>query len=143
VKTDKRVRLLQFLLWLGVIYHAGLGLIGLFGKSLVGAIARNIFGFRLTVTQEILFVIDPLAALMLATGGFLFFCARDPVKYRPLVYVLPGLMAVRLVQMLIFAATPEDLSLMSRSTFFPAVIATAVYGGAVLASALSLHGRAE
>lgn len=128
---------LKLLLWLGVIYHGAVGLIGIFAKGLIGPVARNLYGFNLTVTDEIVYVVDPLAALMVTMAVVLYFCARDPVKYHALVYIVPGLMALRLAQMLVFSATaPAGLSLMNKGSFAFMLVITAGYGAAVLIAAL-------
>jgi|SRR3989344_7643203 len=101
---------LKILLWCVAIYHILIGLLGIFAKDTAVFIARSFFNFNLTLTPEMNWIINPLAAYILFFGVFMAVAAMDPVKYRNIIYAGVGLFALRVVQRIIFIiVAPEGL----------------------------------
>jgi len=101
---------LKILLWIIAVYHIVLGLLGIFAKDLAVTLAKNFFNFNLTLTNQIYWVINPLAAYILVFGIFMALAAKDPVKYKNVIYVGVILFAVRVIQRLVFfVSAPEGL----------------------------------
>jgi hypothetical protein len=101
---------LKILLWIVAVYHIGLGLLGIFAKDFAVTLAKNFFNFNLTLTDQIYWIINPLAAYILVFGIFMALAAKDPSKYKNVIFVGVALFAVRVIQRLVFFVTaPEGL----------------------------------
>ncbi len=101
---------LKGLLWWLVIFHASLGLLGLFAKETAVFLAEAFFNFELQLTPQMYWIINPFAAYLLAFAGFMAVAAIDPKRHRNVIYVGAGLLAVRVVQRAIFLINaPADL----------------------------------
>lgn len=93
---------LKILLWIVAVYHILLGILGIFAKETAVLIANSFFNFNLTLTDEMLWIINPFSAYLLFFGVFMAVVASDPKKYKKLVYAGVGLFALRVVQRVIF-----------------------------------------
>jgi len=101
---------LKILLWIVAVYHIGLGLLGIFAKDFAVTLAKNFFNFNLTLTDQTYWIINPLAAYILIFGVFMALAAKDPVKYKNVIYVGVVLFAIRVLQRVVFFVTaPEGL----------------------------------
>lgn len=99
---------LRVLLGVGALYHLLLGLAGLFMKDQAAELARLFFRFNLSPTPEILWLLNPFSAYLLAFGLLMAVTALDPVKYRAFVYVVVTLYAVRVLERIWFLVAGEE-----------------------------------
>lgn len=103
-------KILKVLLWWQAIFHTGLGLFGIFAKGSTVFVAGKVFNFNLELTPQMSWVIDPFAAYLLGFGGFMAVAALDPSRHKSVIYVGAGLLAIRVLQRVIFVFTaPDDL----------------------------------
>lgn len=103
-------KILKILLWFVAVYHILLGLLGIFAKETAVFIANNFFNFNLTLTDELLWVINPFATYLLFFGVFMAVAGMNPKKYKNIIYAGVGLFAVRVIQRIIFVVSaPEGL----------------------------------
>lgn len=101
---------LKVLLWIVAVYHIILGLLGIFAKEFSVNLAKSFFNFNLTLTDQMYWTINPLAAYILVFGLFMALAARDPVKFKNVIYVGVVLFAIRVLQRIFFFFTaPEGL----------------------------------
>ncbi len=105
MKTEKT---LTILLWFVAAYHILLGLLGIFAKETAVFIANNFFNFNLTLTEEMLWVINPFATYLLFFGVFMAVAAMNPKKYKNVIYAGVGLFAVRVIQRIIFVTSASE-----------------------------------
>ncbi len=99
---------LRALLGLVAIYHLVLGLLGLFARQQAPDLARTFFRFRLSGSPETLWLLNPFSAYLLAFGAATAVAAWNPVRFRPLVFVVVGLFTLRIVQRLVFLIAADD-----------------------------------
>lgn len=101
---------LKGLLWYVAAYHILLGLLGIFAKDFAVSLANWFFNFNLTITPEVYWILNPFSAYVLIFGVFIALAATDPVKYKNIIIVGVVLIAVRVVQRLVFFfQAPEGL----------------------------------
>lgn len=95
--------ILRGILWAICGYHVVLGVLGIIlPTELLLKIGASAFHFSLTETPQIGWVARPFATYLLAFGVFMGIAARDPVKFRPIIYGGILLIGVRLIQRIIF-----------------------------------------
>lgn len=108
-KTKNHVAL-KYLLWLVAVYHIGLGLLGIFAKDFTITLAKNFFNFNLDLTNQVYWILNPFSAYVLIFGVFIALAAKNPVKYKDIIYVGVGLCAIRVIQrMFFFFSAPKEL----------------------------------
>ena len=78
-------------------------------------LAEQFFNFKLELTPQMFWVINPFAAYLLAFGGFMAIAATDPKQHKSVIYIGAGLLAVRVVQRAIFVITAPDALLADAS----------------------------
>jgi hypothetical protein len=99
---------LRVLLGVAAGYHIVLGLLGIFFKSHAAELARELFRFNLSASPDVLWMINPFSAYMLAFGSMLAVTASNPLRFRPMVFVAGGLFALRVVQRVIFITSADE-----------------------------------
>ena len=99
---------LKGLLWFVGVYHIILGLLGIFAKDLAATLAKLFFNFNLTLTDQMYWIINPFAAYLLIFGVFMILAAKDPVKYKNVIYVGIALFAIRVIQRIFFFFTASE-----------------------------------
>ena len=134
---------MQLLLGVAAVYHIVLGMLGICLKSRAPEMARNLFHFNLSATPEVLWMLNPFAAYLLAFGLMLAVTAANPARFRPLVFVAVGLFALRVVQRVMFLTTADEtlktIASPGQNIVHLAVVAT--MGLAMLVLALRLNPR--
>ncbi len=109
-KKQGKKTVLQWLLYIVSIYHLLLGVLTIFAKDLTVGLAKLAFNFNLTLTDQVYWVVNPLAAYLLAFGLFTWVAATNPVKYKKIIFAGVILFGVRVVQRLFFFLTaPKSL----------------------------------
>ncbi|MCH7921291.1 MAG: hypothetical protein IIC50_25385, partial [Planctomycetes bacterium] len=108
-------KILKGLLWWLVVFHTGLAILGIFAKETTVFLAEKFFNFKLELTPQMFWVINPFAAYLLAFGGFMAIAAIDPKRHKSVIYVGAGLLAVRAVQRTIFVITAPAALLVDTS----------------------------
>ena len=84
---ERSEKVLKGLLWWLVVFHAALGLLGLFAKESAVFLAEKFFNFQLELTPQMYWVLNPFAAYLFAFAGFMAIAARDPKRNSSLIYV--------------------------------------------------------
>lgn len=102
---QKKVKVLKVLLWLGAAYHIPFPLVAMFCKNCVPAMAHQSYGFNITMTPQVAWLLNPLATYMLAFGLFLAVAATDPVKYKKLICAALLVLLIRIIQRALFLST--------------------------------------
>ena len=73
---------LKVLLWWLVVFHGGLGLLGIFAKGSAETLAEQFFNFELELSPQTYWILNPFAAYLLAFSGFTAIAASNPRKKR-------------------------------------------------------------
>lgn len=102
---NNKVKWLKILLWFGAFYHVVFALIGILGKQYAVTLAKVFYGFNLTMTPEVAWILNPLAAYMLAFGLFLGVAATDPLKYKGVINAALIFIVIRVIQRVFFLVT--------------------------------------
>jgi len=102
---QKKIAALKVLLWLGAVYHIPFPLVAMFNKTYVPIMANQFYGFNITITPQIAWLLNPLAAYMLAFGLFLAVAATDPIKYIKMIYAVLFLLLIRIIQRALFISS--------------------------------------
>ena len=135
-------RWLRVLLGVGAFYHVALGALVMLAKEWAPEIARSAFRFHLAPTPEILWMMNPFGAYLLAFGLVMGVAAADPIRFRPVVGVVVALYALRLVQRTWFLCAAEA-SLRTLDLGAQAVVHLVVVGAMAIGMAgLSWRARA-
>lgn len=99
---------LSGLLAVGALYHVLLGLAVLLFKERAADMAQIFFRFNLTPSPELLWILNPFAAYLLAFGLTMAVVARSPGKHLPVVWVVVVLYAIRFVERAWFAVAADE-----------------------------------
>jgi hypothetical protein len=94
--------LLQVLLWFVCAFHLIVGL-GLNLSSGFPQIMAGYYGATVNWTPELLYILKPVGAFMIAIGIMAAAAARDPLGHRSIVYGLVALFVIRGLQRIAFA----------------------------------------
>ncbi len=128
-------KLLKGLLWWLVIFHAGIGLLGIFAKQTAVFLAEQFFNFKLELTPQMYWVINPFAAYLLAFAGFMAIAATNPKQHKSVIYVGAGVLALRAFQRVFFLITASD-DLVANASMFAIVLTIVVVSIITLALVL-------
>lgn len=132
--------LLRMLLGFASGYHILLGLAVMLFKPHAPELARMFFKFNLPPTPEVLWMLNPFSAYLLAFGLMLAVAARDPVRHRPVVFAAVALFLLRALQRGLFlASAPPELAAVASPVqgFFHLAVVT-IMGIAMLVLALRI-----
>jgi len=99
---------LRALLGFTAFYHLALGVLGLLARDRAPELARTLFRFQLSGSPETLWLLNPFSAYLLAFGATTAVAAWNPVRFRPLVFVVVGLFVLRIIQRLVFTIAADD-----------------------------------
>jgi hypothetical protein len=102
---QKKVKILKVLLWMGAAYHIPFPLVAMFCKGCIPAMASQFYGFNITMTPQIAWLLNPLATYMLGFGMLLAVTATDPVKYKNFIGIALLVLLVRIIQRALFMTT--------------------------------------
>ncbi len=105
---DKTRGWLSGLLVVGAVYHVLLGLAALLFKEHAAEMARVFFRFNLTPTPELLWILNPFAAYLLAFGLTMAVAARNPGRHRPVVLLVVALYAIRFLERAWFVIAADE-----------------------------------
>ena len=94
--------LLQILLWIICAFHVIVGL-GLNLSAGFPQIMAGYYGATVEWTPELLYILKPVGAFMIAIGIMAAAAARDPLGHRSIVYGLVALFVIRGLQRIAFA----------------------------------------
>ena len=90
--------------WWAGIYHLALGLIGIFcGVGTLHFVIKEVFRAEIDITPQVFFLIKFCSAYILAFAIATLLLARDPLRYRQLIWAPLTLFLVRFVQSAVFA----------------------------------------
>ena len=106
--ADRPEKILKALLWWLVVFHGGLGLLGIFAKDSAEVLAERFFSFQLELSPQMYWVLNPFAAYLLAFAGFMAIAALDPRRNAALIYVAASLLGLRVLQRGYFLLTADD-----------------------------------
>ena len=93
----------KVLLWAVFAYHVGYGILLLFSGEWSIRFAEAVMGWHIQGSPELGILGEILGCYAIAFGLMAAIAARDPVRYRPLVSVAVVLVALRLIQRVLFA----------------------------------------
>lgn len=97
---------LKVLLYLFTAYHLFLGITGVLlaaSPEIIKTVVALAFNFNITYNDQSIWMIRLAAAYLLIAGIMGYFAAKDPVHYKPMVYIAAVLMFIRVVQRSFFA----------------------------------------
>jgi len=128
-KKSKERYILELLLWLGAAYHIALGFFAIFLKDTAVLFADKVFAFNLDVSDQLFWIFNLLGAYMLIFGVIFVYVAREPFRYKKMIYVLAAFIGIRVIQRIWFLLA-ADSSLQATSTFgiIVYIVVLAVYG---------------
>jgi hypothetical protein len=101
------LRWLQIYLWIICAFHVVIGL----GVNLSGSfveIMADCYGAKVDLTPQFVNILHPLGAFMFIMGVLAAVAARDPLRYRPIVYGFAALFLIRSLQRLVFKRDVEQ-----------------------------------
>jgi len=126
------IRVLQALMWFVCAFHVVVGAGLNVAPGFVDTMAK-LYGAKVDEwSPQFLYIMYPLGAFMLALGVVAALCAREPARYRPVVYVFAGLFTIRALHRLFLGQTATAVfgistgRNMANMTFFFALAATLV-----------------
>ena len=99
--NSKTLTALKALLWLIFLFHVSIGL-GLNVAPAFPQAVADYYGADVNWTPELLYIVKPVGAFMIAFGSLAVVAARDPVRYAPIVYAFVLLFTIRGLQRLVF-----------------------------------------
>lgn len=123
------IKALKVLLWIVAVYHIALGLLGIFLKSQAVYLAKTFFNFNFELTQQAYWMINPFAAYILIFGVFMAVAAKDPIKFKNIIYAGVALIAIRIIQRVFFLLTATEGLVISPSRNIIAIVVIAIIGG--------------
>jgi hypothetical protein len=127
-----RLGLLKFLLWLASVSHFVLGLCGVTSPQLAVKAAKLFYGAQLDATPVAAHILRILGAYMLAVGILAAVAALNPARYRPLIVVLASLLALRVLQRLVYAEEIQATFQISGSRIWIQSVYFGLYAAALL-----------
>lgn len=134
---NRSAKALRILLWIAAIYHLALGFSAMVLKTQATDLARIFFKFNLSPTPELLWLLNPFSAYLLAFGVMLAITATNPLRYRPFLFIAVGLFCLRAIQRAWFLMNgPPELKVITDSAqngIHLAVVAAMAIGMTVLA----------
>lgn len=95
------LRLLQGLLWFVCLGHVVIGS-GAFASADFQRNLAPLYGAEVVWTEQLTYTLRMLGAFMLVLGLLAGVAALDPLRWRPIVYGLSGVMTLRFVQRVLF-----------------------------------------
>jgi len=98
---SKLVSVLQAFLWFICAFHVIVGL-GLNVSSAFPQVMADYYGAEVNWTPELLYLVKPIGAFMLALGVMAGAAARSPLSHRSIVYGFVVLFTLRGLQRLVF-----------------------------------------
>jgi hypothetical protein len=101
------LRLLQTYLWIVCAFHVVTGLGVNFSRPFMETMA-GWYGAQVNFTPQFLTILHPLGAFMFILGVLAAVAARDPLRYRPIVYSFAALFLIRSLQRVIFKQDIEQ-----------------------------------
>ncbi len=99
--------LLRGYLWFICAFHVITGLGVNFSRPFMTTMA-GWYGATVDFTPQFLTILHPLGAFMFILGVLAAVAARDPLRYRPIVYCFAGLFLIRSLQRVIFKQDIEQ-----------------------------------
>ena len=103
------VRILQALMWFVCAFHVGVGLALNLAPGSVDVIAK-LYGAKVDQwSPQFLYMMYPLGAFMLALGVVAALTARDPVRFRPVIYIFAGLFTIRALHRVFLGSTTTEV----------------------------------
>ncbi len=106
--NTKALALLKLFLWIICLFHIIVG-VGLnVWPDMAGHMAE-MYGVKVPLTPQLVYLLKPLGAFMFALGLFAMIAARDPIKHIGTVYIFATLFAIRGMHRLIFQAEAQRL----------------------------------
>jgi hypothetical protein len=101
------LRLLQGYMWFICAFQVLTGLAINFSRPLMEVLAEG-YGAKVDFTPQFLTILHPLGAYMFIVGVLAAVAARDPVRYRLIVYGFAGLFLIRSLQRVLFKQEIEQ-----------------------------------
>jgi hypothetical protein len=98
-----RLRIVKTLLWLVCVTHLAIGIAGVCSPSLAERVVRGFYGATVEMTPAIVHLLRIMGAYMIAVGILGLVAALDPQKYRPVIIAIAILIAIRVLQRIVFA----------------------------------------
>ncbi len=95
---------IKFIAGLVGIYHITIGILGTLSGNIAAEIGRMLFQAQIDVTPQFSYMAKYLGAYVIAFGTMMLVIAKDPVKYRGLIDVAVLLIAIRVLDRIIFAS---------------------------------------
>jgi len=98
-----KTKIFKGVAWFASVYHALLGLGGLFGSSaFIQQVVKGVYGINLTLTSEVIFLIKFTSVYMLAFAVAMAIMALNPVRHGCLIWVAAALFGTRILYKIIF-----------------------------------------
>jgi hypothetical protein len=105
--NQRWLRLLQGYLWVICAFHVITGLGVNFSRPFIDTMA-DWYGAKVDFTPQFLTILHPLGAFMFILGVLAAVAARDPLRYRPIVYSFAALFLIRSLQRVLFQQDIEQ-----------------------------------
>lgn len=116
------------LLWVIALYHIVLGLLLIYSGELSIRAADAMYGWQITGSPELGILGEILGCYAIAFGLMMAVAAGDPVRYRSLLTVGIVLIALRLLQRLIFAGKVMEVFQVSSGRYWSAFVFVLLLG---------------
>ena len=119
------------LLWVIALYHILLGVLLIYSGELSIRVADLMYGWQITGSPELGILGEILGCYAIAFGLMMAVAAGDPARYRSLLTVGIVLIALRLVQRLIFAGKVMEVFQVSAGRYWGAFLFVLALGAAL------------
>ncbi|MBZ0165971.1 MAG: hypothetical protein K8I00_04120 [Candidatus Omnitrophica bacterium] len=99
--SSKALAVLKLFLWIICLFHVVVG-VGLNVWPEMATTMAKMYGVKVPLTPQLVYLLKPLGAFMLALGMFALIAARNPLAHLSTVYIFAALFAIRGLHRLIF-----------------------------------------
>lgn len=99
--SSKAVAVLKLFLWIICLFHVVVG-VGLNVWPEMSTTMAKLYGVKVPLTPQLVYLLKPLGAFMFALGMFALIAARNPRDHMGTVYIFATLFAIRGLHRLIF-----------------------------------------
>ena len=123
--------LLKVLMWIVAAMHLVVGL----GLALTPGFARymaDVYGAEVNWTPEFSYIVRPLGTFMIGLGVVAIAAARDPIRYRIVLYALAVVFLARAAQRLIWANEVQTAFGLTNSRNVANMVFFTFVGGSIL-----------
>lgn len=101
-RWSKRQVALTAVVWILLLYHAGIGVLSIFFPAVTADVSSGLYGTRLTLDAQSEYMLKALGMYALFVASILGIAVRDLSRYRALLIAVAGLQVLRALSRLVY-----------------------------------------